>query len=398
MVPLLHCEIGIGNQLLDKLRAIINEHIARFSPGEEEIRASIPVLKNIIIDTTKERGEWDESAEGGEKQRILMRAVAAYNKRRDILLVNNNEHDESTHLMNLSTLKDLNDIRNKFVNKLKRARSTLAVQQDKLKVMRAAKGKTEDSVDTKLFKVLKEIGVELSSYHGGSLNGKDIKKVMNNAGHIFDELAVIMKEGKRPDSILSDANVDALCVHFREVFILWDGAFSLARTVNPMENDTKTYLCYVSAAVHGNNALRCTITPKVHLMLMHVAWQMRNIRGGLGNKIKDWVERLHQTGMCLRDRFRRVKNPLVRAQAREKANSRASHPNVIAHTYATNAGNKRSFSAEKVDDTITKQRKMQRDMGRYEAMKYFDEEKINTLTWSVLVFDDEKVDSSKVDS
>ena len=32
--------------------------------------------------------------------------------------------------------------------------------------------------------VLKEVGVELSAYHGGSLDGKDIKKVMNNACHI----------------------------------------------------------------------------------------------------------------------------------------------------------------------------------------------------------------------
>ncbi len=113
--------------------------------------------------------------------------------------------------------------------------------------------------------------MELSSYHGGSLNGKDIKKVMNNAAHVFEELAVIMKEGKRPDSILSDANVDALCLHFWEVFILWDGAFSLAQTVNPMENDAETYLRYVSTVVHGNDALRCTVTPKVHLMLKQVA-------------------------------------------------------------------------------------------------------------------------------
>ena len=79
-----------------------------------------------------------------------------------------------------------------------------------------------------MFKLLKNIGVELSSYHGGSLNWKDIKKVMNNASDIFDELADIMKEGKRPDSILSNADVDALCLHFREVFVLWDRAFSLA--------------------------------------------------------------------------------------------------------------------------------------------------------------------------
>jgi hypothetical protein len=228
-----------------------------------------------------------------------MRAVSAYTKRCEILLANNNKQDKLNHHINESTLKDLDGICNRLVNKLKRARRTLADQQLKLKVMQAAKGENEDSVDTNLFKVLKEIGVELSSYHGGSLNGKDIKKVMNNAAHVFKELAVIMKERKRPDSILSDANINALCLHFWEVFILWDGAFSLAQTVNPMENDTKTYLRYVSVAVHGNDALHCTVTPKVHLMLKHVAWQMRNIWGGLGNKTEDWVERLHQTGMCL---------------------------------------------------------------------------------------------------
>ncbi len=46
-----------------------------------------------------------------------------------------------------------------------------------------------------------------------------------------------MKEWKRPDSILSNADVDALCLHFREVFVLWDKAFLLARTVGPMEQD-----------------------------------------------------------------------------------------------------------------------------------------------------------------
>ncbi len=44
--------------------------------------------------------------------------------------------------------------------------------------------------------VLKEVGVELSSYHGGSLNGKDIKKVMNNACHIFDTFLIIFKGGE----------------------------------------------------------------------------------------------------------------------------------------------------------------------------------------------------------
>ncbi len=199
---------------------------------------------------------------------------------------NNNEQDKCTHCDNKSALAALNLHRTHLIQKLKKARRTLSEQQLKLKVIQTAKGKKEHSVESKMLNVLKKIGVELSSYHGGSLNGKDIKKVMNNASYAFDELAVILKEGKRPGCILPDATLDTMCLHFREVLVHWDGAFLLARTINPMEADIKTYLLYVDAAVHGNAALRFTVTPKVHLMLKHVAWQMLNIRGGLGDKMK----------------------------------------------------------------------------------------------------------------
>ncbi len=214
-----------------------------------------------------------------------MRAVAAYSRRHEIMLANINEEAEVTHRANESLLADLNLNRTHLVKKLKKARRTLSDQQLKLKVMQTAKGKKEHSVERKMFKMLKDIGIKLSSYHGGLLNGRDIKKVMNNATYFFDELAVIIKAGNRPGSVLSDAHVEVLCLHFKKVFVLWDGAFLLAQTVNPMEHDTTTYLRYVQAAVHGNAALRCTITPKVHLMLKHVACQMRNIWGGLGDKM-----------------------------------------------------------------------------------------------------------------
>ena len=55
--------------------------------------------------------------------------------------------------------------------------------------MQKVKVRGQQSIETKVFRVLKEIGVELSSYQGGSLNGKDIKQVMNNATHLFDAFA-----------------------------------------------------------------------------------------------------------------------------------------------------------------------------------------------------------------
>ncbi len=118
--------------------------------------------------------------------------------------------------------------------------------------------------------------------------------------------------------------------------------------------------------MHGNAALHCTVTPKVHLMLKHVACQMRNIWGGLEDKMEDWVECLHQTGMRLQQHFSTVQNPDIHAVAQEKASSRSSHPNVIAHTKATDAGNKRSFSVAKTDDSISTR---QKKAARYGAIK-----------------------------
>ena len=46
-------------------------------------------------------------------------------------------------------------------------------------------------------------------------------------------------------------------------------------------------------------------------MLQHVAWQMEIIDGGLGDKMEDWVERLQQTGMRLRQQYRTAQNPIV---------------------------------------------------------------------------------------
>ncbi len=48
---------------------------------------------------------------------------------------------------------------------------------------------------------------------------------MNNATYLFDALAVIFKEGKREGCLLSDADIDLMCLHFKEVNILWDEHF-----------------------------------------------------------------------------------------------------------------------------------------------------------------------------
>jgi hypothetical protein len=125
-------------------------------------------------------------------------------------------------------------------------------------------------------------------------------------------------------------------------------------------------------------------------MLKHIEWQMTNIKGSLGDKMEDWVERLHQTGMRIRQRFCTVQNPLVRVLAQEKANSCNAHPVVIANLEATNIRNKRKYVSETKVDVIGTRQKRQCNMGRFKAMQYFDGNKDKKLTWSALLFSDDK--------
>ncbi len=79
--------------------------------------------------------------------------------------------------------------------------------------------------------------------------------------------------------------------------------------------------------------------------------------------------------------------PLVRAHAHESV----THPDVIAHTNATNAGNNCSFSITKSDDTIVMSHNKQCNVGQFKTMKYFEHEgKMDKHTWSVLIFDNVK--------
>ena len=217
----------------------------------------------------------------------------AYHKRCQLALLCDgiiNEEEVRTHELNLNNLKKMQDLRNGIAVKLKNAHRILAERQAKLKEIRQAKVKGQHRIETKIFRVLKEIGVELSSYHGGGLNGKDIKKVMNNATHLFDEFAALLKRGKSEGCLLEDDDIDCMCLHFQEVFVLWDGAFSLARKIDPTPEDEHTYQRFVNAALHGSQVLQCPIMPKVHIVVRHIGWQMINIPGGLGDKMEDWVE------------------------------------------------------------------------------------------------------------
>jgi len=124
-----------------------------------------------------------------------------------------------------------------------------------------------------MFKILKiKCGIKLQAYHGGTMTGKDIQKVMENASEICSLFANILMANKRPDSKFDTAEkINHLCTSFANAFVLWDGAFSFASTISPSQDDIVQYTRFATAAVFSRVNLGCSVTPKVHMMWSHVA-------------------------------------------------------------------------------------------------------------------------------
>jgi hypothetical protein len=75
---------------------------------------------------------------------------------------------------------------------------------------------------------------------------------MNNVIFLFNKFTGILKEGQMVDCQFENDDIDALCAQFKTVFLLWDGAFLVARTHHPDEVDIAQYRKLVTAAVHGH--------------------------------------------------------------------------------------------------------------------------------------------------
>ena len=146
---------------------------------------------------------------------------------------------------------------------------------------------------------------------------------------------------------MTDPEIDEMCTKFKHLFQLWDGVYATARTVDPTEQHIELYDRFVDAAMELHLDVGCSLTHKCHLAWVHTKDQMRKLRGGLGDKTEDWVERQHQDGGRLRVQFSRIKNLEVRAIARAKAEEVGHNPDVIARINEIKCETARDFKKKK---------------------------------------------------
>ncbi len=84
-----------------------------------------------------------------------------------------------------------------ITGKIENAKKYRTSLNDKIKEFKKIRKRRGDGIESEMFVTLKLFGIEVQAYHGGSLHGKDVQKLMSNASDIFKSFADTLKKCKK---------------------------------------------------------------------------------------------------------------------------------------------------------------------------------------------------------
>ncbi len=147
------------------------------------------------------------------------------------------------------------------------------------------------------------LGVDRGAHHGGDLVGGCVKRLMQNAETLFDEMAEFLCGVARDNGETSEERLGAIrvrCKLYSSCLQQFDAFFSclaLSRDdVNDFEEEIERAKKYLAAAMQSWRDLELSVTPKLHLLEDHTIDFMRKY-GGLADFDEELVERCHQVGV-----------------------------------------------------------------------------------------------------
>ena len=228
--------------------------------------------------------------------------------------------------------------------------------------------KDSESIYSGVDKILQKYGIERCAYHGGQINGVDVRTLMAHAQDIMSEICVFLCSQLTDDSSIDAENIAKLCKDCEVYLSLWDAAISSIHKENPTEEHLGETQLLIDYAMAKHRELGFSVTPKTHGMEKHVVDQMRRVKGGFKKLIEHWVEHYHQVGHRYDIKWQNQKNELLKAVIRARLEYTASHPEVLRRLDDI----RKSLRVRKTPDHVVAAAEEKKRMKMERRKKYID--------------------------
>lgn len=320
IIPVLHCELGtVKVQIFDHLFPFLLDIDTR-TEEEDKVRIRLKEFDRLISDQEQllpiQKEERDNSLNGIKEQKKILtkersRKKGMLDRAKSSIRQNSSQrvqtlmHEvEALNIEFISLNKQKDDINMHWdasVNALSTAKSHRSEVLKEIKMLVKKRSKSERSIDTKLEEIFARYNVYLQVYHGGSLTGGDILNLLRNHDAIISELIdvciTVLNDRRliRPHQIPIPTDDEAIAYlqDHNELLFYQDAVYGNLRIVHPNKKEMKETRMSIRLMERKWNFMSFSLTPKAHTVFAHSADDQQRF-GGLGDKIEDALERMHQ--------------------------------------------------------------------------------------------------------
>jgi len=327
----LHAQMGVGNKILNYLLDEAERKVENTPAEMVALRNDLVRAETKFAEPVEYKNRWEKDDNGGKR---LASLEGKLTRRKANLERPNLSADQIDRIEGeIHGFKD--EIEELNLTQLN-IRDTVEVKKDARK--EASKQldeftkkwkKTDESIYSGIDKILQRHGIERCAYHGGQINGVDVRTLMENAKEILGEICVYLCNQLTDQSSISADDIGKLCKDCEEYLSLWDAAFSFVHEDNPSDDHCDKTQERIDLAMNKHRELGFNVTPKTHGMEKHVVDQMRRVKGGIKKLIEHWVEHYHQVGHRYDIKWGNQKNEKLKAEIRGRREHTASHPEVL---------------------------------------------------------------------
>ena len=378
IVPLLHLLIGLLNKTLSTFRDFLDKFVELIGEEEHLLRTQL-IEANERYEVVKDRSEELRALKAVAYGKLMSYGdgVASLPK----------GHPRAVQLLEEHTALQAHiAVLNEEYQALEKEKPVLRAKIKKLTAAvndaRKKRIGDRDGLDTVINRIMKEIaGIIPQAFHGGSLNGVDCRRFLDNVEEIFelikDEAMSRIRDDryKQQGGTMTESELEKTMSKYAKILDVMDVCFSKLRTPEPTEDEKREGKKSVFVLKKLWIDAGINITPKAHVMFDHTIEQFCRIPGGIADKAEDFVEKFHQTAKELEHITARMPKQCYRQKQVIQVRRRLArnHPHVQRQQEKVRKALKRNFKKPRL--TAAKVKKQLKTVKRKKVIEelYFME-------------------------
>lgn len=330
ITPILHLQIGLGNDIFCHLLDWIDRDVEKISSDEQLTRDTLAAMDDIIGAKVLERTDFD-SSDAGQALKSTQGHVKRLHEK-----IQQQPTDPQTDAKKAEFHADLNDARTKLkaqeaarkklADDILKLRMRKKKNLEKLREYRKARKRTENGIEHAINKIVHLYKIVREAYHGGAFNGVCIRRLMADATKIIDLIKdLLLTESK---GHVSNETIAKVCDDHAKLLTCLDGAFSALRKEDPTFADIEKAKQLVLKSMERWRAMGLSVTPKAHVLEVHSVSQLLRLAefGGLFDFLEDFVELSHQEGARLARQYASMPSFEQRSKAMHRAEQVKTDP------------------------------------------------------------------------